>query len=237
LRIHSVSASSWLAAMATVVVILSTTSANALILSAEFDFDASTAQLEPLTPNIGNGLLVAGEIIVLNIVVDNAPGDVIAAIFATMTWNTTEVAYIGGGLTGQILTEDSCTGFSCTPQSLQSNGSAPTFKPFSPFAQSTGVTDWLQVVAHTNPMSISGIGPDIVANLAFEILPGGAGTGSIFFRLLIEPNSDVIAGENGGPFLGSTTLIGAITNIPEPGTAVLVCLGLIGLGARRRASR
>jgi hypothetical protein len=83
----------------------------------------------------------------------------------------------------------------------------------------------------------NGQGPDVVAQLGFTVLPGGANSGPLRFEVIIEPNSDTIAGPMGAEFAGPISLGSAMFVIPEPGTALLVGLGLIGLGVAGRRER
>jgi len=210
--------------------------ASALTLDARINTGAGSA---PIVSGDGGqtatGVLTAGDVIGIEIFVDNPTADIVTAIFSTLTWDGTQVAFLGGGFTGSILT-GTCAGFSCVAPSLGPGIGAPTLKPLSPFGQATGDTDWLQVLAHTNPGGTSGAGPDqVTVTMGFQVLAGGAGTGEVAFGMIIEPNSDTVAGAGGGAFLGPINLAGAVVNpIPEPGTALLMGLGLMGLGAAGR---
>jgi hypothetical protein len=210
--------------------------ASALDLTARINTGAGS---QPLVSGDGGatatGALAPGNIIGVEIFVDNAAQDVISAIFATLTWDGTQVAFLGGGFTGPILT-GTCTGFSCVAPVLSPGIGAPLLKPLSPFGQATGDTDWLQVFAHTNVDGTNGAGPNqVTVTMGFQILPGVGAGDELAFGMIIEPNSDVVAGAMGGAFLGDINLSGAVINpIPEPGTALLMGLGLMGLGAAGR---
>ena len=105
-------------------------------------------------------------------------------------------------------------------------------KPNSPFAQATGTQDWIQAVAHANVNGTTGTGPDNAVLLAFQYNgPGGFDLVDVAVALTA---GDVIGTTGGQVFTGPVTLTGAVANVPEPGTALLMGLGLLGLGAAGR---
>jgi hypothetical protein len=217
--------------------VLSTSAASALSVNAVINYgNSAVANGIAGTPTEAVADLTAGDVIGVSITIDNPTADLVGAAFATLTWDGNLVSYLGGGFTGPVLV-GTCTGFLCAAPSLGAGIAAPQLKPLSPFNQSTGDTDWLQVVAHTSTSGTNGEGPDVVANLGFTVLPGGAGLTQINFDMILEPNSDTIAGPGGAAFAGPISLGNAVVNVPEPGTALLMGLGLLGLGvAGRRES-
>jgi hypothetical protein len=219
-----------LAAVATLLV--SSGPASSMDLEATIDFGNSVVAngLTMVDANTATADLTQGDIIAISINADNLTADLVSAIFATLTWDGNLVAFLGGGFTGPILV-GTCTGFICSPPSLSPGISAPQLKPLSPFNQGTGDTDWLQTYAHTNPTGTTGTGPDLVANLGFEVLAGGVGMTQIDFDVILEPNSDTVAGAMGGAFLGPVNLIGAAVNVPEPGALALGVASLLTVGA------
>jgi len=216
-------------------------SSSALTLSLEFDYGASVVAngLEPAAPHVAKFTsFTAGDIIALVVSADNTPNDVVTAIFATLAFDGTQLQYLGGGFTGPIL-EGTCTGFSCVNPELGPGIGSPVLKPLSPFGQSTGSTDWLQVIAHTNPLGTNSATTPVSAvtsTLGFLVLPGATYSCiTCEINLMIEPNSDTVAGPGGGAFAGPVNLV-SVSMAPEPGTALLVGLGLMALGASGRRS-
>ncbi len=175
--------------------------------------------------------LTPGDIVAVGIVVENAPRDAIEGLFTSLVVDDDQVRLLGGGFV-DILSEDSCTGFACTPKALRPGIPAPINKPNSPRSQGTGTEQWVQALAHSIQSGTTGSGPDFAGLIGFTVQDRGA-LDRVEFVMALTPG-DVIFSPGGVLFAGPINFSSAVINIPEPGTALLVGVGLIGLIAAGR---
>lgn len=87
-------------------ILLASTSATALSISAEFNL-ANSVFANPVTLNNANEItvdLTPGDVIALNVVLSNPTADLITAIFASLVVDETELTFLGGAYSN-VLTE------------------------------------------------------------------------------------------------------------------------------------
>ncbi len=224
-----------LSVIASALLVMSTTAASALDISAVFNLGASNFANGVQTVNSPQDIVVdltAGDVVAFDIVVTNTPQDTIESLFASLIVDQTQVSLLGGGF--QDILVGSCTGFLCTPPALSSGIAQPINKPNSPASLGAGDEQWIQVLAHTAQGGTDGTAPNNGLTVGLTI--GVDGFQRIDFGIGATPG-DAIAGPGGSPFTGTVNFSGAVINVPEPGTALLMGLGLFGLGvAGRRRS-
>ncbi len=217
---------------------LSAGSATALNLEVGF-FLTSSVFANPVTVNSLGSLsgqpvdidvvLTPGDRIVLEVWVENDDEEDLSAIFASLVTDFTQVRFQSGGYS-EILQE---SGAPMSP-SLAPGPPAPFDKPNNPTSLLTGLENWVQAVAHTNAAGTTGRGPDIAAFLIYNYV----GMGSEVVDLTIALTAgDALATVGGLPLAGAIDFQSAVIHVPEPGTMLLVGLGLLGLGALRQRRR
>lgn len=176
--------------------------------------------------------LTAGDTIALDVRVFNPALDSFDAMFASLVFDSTQLQYLGAVLF-PILVEETCVGTECTTKSLMPIvGGGQLEKPNDPESLGTGSEAWVNSLVHTNPESAAGPGGEVANRLFFEVLTG---LSSATFGMALTAG-DIILDGNNAAFTGPLSLNGIVVT-PEPGTAVLLGLGLLGLGRWPRARR
>jgi hypothetical protein len=166
-----------------------------------------------------------GDTITIGNLVDNGGVDAIISLFTTMTFDQSVMDLTGGG-SGPIL-EDS--GF---PAPILGVVSQPEQK----FGRPAG--EFIALAHASTTGATSAIGPDIASQLVFTITGAGVTNLTQFMgdgdEAIINGVVNV-PGDSPGISFGQAI---TVTVVPEPGTALLMGLGLTGLsmaGRRRRA--
>jgi hypothetical protein len=170
--------------------------------------------------------LAAGQGIIISIDIANPTGVNVDAIFTTLIVDDAQVTFLGGSAVPDVL----LGGTIFAPTSL-TRVAQPGIKGNSP----GGANTWVQATAFAAQGGTDGTGPDLAAVQLFFVVNGASGSDTVDFILGLT-EGDALNGA-AGDLTDASTLIGATINVPEPGTALLMGLGLIGLASagRRRA--
>ena len=165
--------------------------------------------------------LAAGQAILITLNVANANGDFVTDMFSTIIVEGSQLNFLGGNY-------DAPTILVGGPVFMQTNlGSigSPSVKVNSPNLNNNPGDVWIQSTAYAST-GTDGTGPNNNIASLFFLVTGASGSDQILFDLT-ETSGDVIS--------GAPILSGAVINpIPEPGTALLMGLGLAGLAAAGR---
>ncbi|HIF94833.1 MAG: PEP-CTERM sorting domain-containing protein [Myxococcales bacterium] len=162
----------------------------------------------------------------INVTWDGA-GGALGGIFTSHTWDSSQLSLIGA---------DSTLGapgmFETRPNIFAGSSFAPVMGRFGTIAAGVAGDD-LSASARTvqygsvTPIAGSRAGTDLVVRLTFQIVGAGDGVAEI-------TNANLL-GDTGAQGDTSAFGTGVAVAIPEPGTALLMGLGLLGLaGAGRR---
>ncbi len=171
---------------------------------------------------VGQGILVTIEIA-------NPQAEAIGGIFATLTVAGDQLNQIDAIVASSIL----AGGTASVPTSL-SNLNSGDVKANSPGQFGAPGDVWIQAVSYGSiPPGTTGTGPDIAAvQLFFEILDP-TGVAQLDFILGLTDGDAIF--DDAGVTLSDVTFSGAaIILTPEPGTALLLSLGLVGLATAGR---
>ncbi|MFP6656525.1 MAG: PEP-CTERM sorting domain-containing protein [Myxococcota bacterium] len=216
-------------------VVFGASSASALALNATIggiftDSSLSTAVAGVVIDGDGNATatLAAGQAVLVNINVDNNSAEAIEAIFATLTIQGDQTNFLGPNAPGSILEEAGFGGGSLA------NIGTGMVKVNTPNAPGAAADVWIQALAYGTAGGVDGSG-DTTADISLLFIVSGASGGDLVEFLLGVTSGDAITAPGGAGV--ATTFSGATINVPEPGTALLMGLGLLGLaGAGRRRS-
>jgi hypothetical protein len=220
--------------MTAAIVVFGATSASALAIDATvldiFTTSSSGTSIGDLAiDGEGNatGTLAAGNAIMLNIHIDNTAGESLETLGASITFQGDQTDFLAGIAPGSILAEAGFGGASLA------RIAAPAIKGNTPNPAGTAGDVWVQALAYGSPGGVNGTGTQTADIQLLFIVSGASGSDQVDFGLSLT-TGDVI--EFGGIAV-ATTFSGAVVNVPEPGTALLMGLGLAGLaGAGRRKS-
>jgi len=172
--------------------------------------------------------LAAGNAVLININVDNSAGDAIEALFASLTIQGDQTNFLGPNAPGSILAEAGFGGGSLA------NIGTGAVKVNTPNAPGAAGDVWIQALAYGTAGGVDGSGTT-TANISLLFIVSGASGGDFVGFDLGTSLGDAITAPGGASV--ATTFSGATINVPEPGTALLMGLGLAGLaGAGRRRS-
>jgi hypothetical protein len=179
------------------------------------DGDAATA---PLT---------AGHMILIEIEVSNPAAETIQVIFATLVVQGDQISHSLGTLVPPTMLK----GPGPSDQSLVNVGSGG-LKTGGPGQWGDHVGLWVSAPAYALQAGANGTGPDAI-QILFVVAEGLAIGDFVTFEMGMTAG-DAIEGPAGS--ISTTFSSTVIQVIPQPGTALLIGLGLIGLGARQRAN-
>lgn len=222
------------------ILILSTSSASALVLDATIEGIYTSSALTTLIPGLvidGNGdataTLEAGQVILVDLLLDNTAMESLLTIGATITFQGDQMSYLGAFTIPPAIFKES--GFGATP-SLGNIGSGG-IKGNSPFPDDgTGGDVWLQAAAYGSPGGVTGISDladqTALIQLAFTVT-GASGSEVIDFVLSFTTGDEVLD-QSGNQV--ATMFDGTTINVPEPGSLALALasLGTVGLVTRVR---
>ena len=221
--------------MTAALVVFGAASANALAIDATIagiftDSSLSTPIGDLVIDGEGNatGTLAAGQAILVNVLIDNTGAEAIEAIGASITFQGNQSDFFGGIIPGSILQEGGFGGASL------SNIGSGAIKVNSPNLPGAAGDVWLQALAYATTGGVDGSGTQTADIQLLFIVSGASGSDLVSFVMGFTAG-DAIAAPGGADI--PTTFSSAAVNIPEPGTALLMGLGLAGLaGAGRRRS-
>ena len=176
----------------------------------------------------GNGdataTLAAGQGVIITIDVANPDAETITAIFATLAVEGSQIA----SLLGVVLPNNMLKGPGFLDKSLSDVGTGAIKGNGPNLLPGTAGEIWIQGVGYALQAGAFGTGPDQIQ--LFMVLGN------------VAPNEQInfVLGLTAGDAIDGASTVGfdsAVINVPEPGTALLMGLGLAGLaGAGRRRS-
>lgn len=207
--------------------VITATAANALTIDVNIlgIFDSNFDPKGTIDPSgdLATANLVAGDIIAIEIIIANPTADLVTDVSGTIIFQGNQLAFSApGGFGGTSIAEiliDQPVGSPPPPATSLERIAQPNTE-----GQAGPV--WLQATAFGGTGTF-GTGPDRASQLFFGVLPAAAGHTRLDFDF-VQTAGDII-GTTGTVFINN-----AVVNVPEPGTVLLLGLGLTGLTAARR---
>jgi hypothetical protein len=227
--------------LASMMVMIGATAANAL------DIDVNIANI--YTAGFGlkgtidpsgdsaTATLVAGDIINVKIDVANPNGDLLTDLATTIIIQGDQLCFAacagsyGGSSVAEIFVYTPPPPPPGQPSTSLARIANPAAKINSPNLDGTSGDVWIQSTAFAGVGTV-GTGPNLAASsLYFTVLPGGAGDTELQFNIA-QTSGDVDFGAAGATTVNISNAV--VNPVPEPGTALLMGLGLAGLGVAGR---
>ena len=196
--------------------------------------DTSFGTLDPsfvsTSPQEATASLSAGQGIIIAIDVANPTGGLVDAIFTSLVVDGSQVSFLGGSALSEVL----AGGAAFSPTSL-TRVAQPDIKLLSP-SNSGGTETWVQATAFAGQGGTTGTGPDVDAVMIFFEVTGAAGSDTLDFPLTIT-QGDAINSPDSGNIIPTSTLTGAVINVPEASSlaSAVAALGTLFLVVRSRS--
>lgn len=182
--------------------------------------------IEPSGDVARTGLLSEGDWISLSITVANPDNELFTGVFVSLVYQPDEVHYLGRTAVADTILEG---GTPDNPLALNDvgSGSHKTGQPCDPgWYGPCAAGVWIQALAYGSRDGTDGAGPDVALTFVFEALGPALGR-EILFDLTMTAGDATDAS-----VLNMSDAV--LVAIPEPGTGLLVGLGLGGLAAASR---
>lgn len=191
---------------------------------------ASKGSIDP-SGDEASAALAAGDVIGVEIIVANPTADLVTDVSGTIIFQGDQLLFsvANGGFGGTSISEiliDQPAGDPPPPPTSLVRIAQPSLKIGQPGTEGMAGDVWLQATAFAG-VGTAGTGPDQASLLFFAVLAGGLSVTQFDFDFVQTAGDSINT-------TGTVTINNAfVTNIPEPGTALLLGLGLAGLAFRR----
>jgi len=205
-----------------------------LVAGALFFFSASSASALAISLGGLGGTVTSRDTVSVTVTIDTEALNGITLLSVGVLFDDTKLTYnkgassatsyalyLGGGSRGYLTASSTCGGY-------PTDGTACSLR--------VGLTNQVNIDYVSTALLTGTVlnGAWLAATLVFDVVEGSGGTAAVSLTTSSPGNTIALA----GGAQGTATLTGAgVVNVPEPTTALLIGLGLAGLGVagRRRA--